>query len=137
MVDVDLDSWYRVQIDQLHVTVVLLIDAAQSQIREFIKKLPKFMGCASSSWYKIVEPRLAFSFSKLLHNFWERKHKCLLSLRYIFALCAIIRKLDFAQNCAITFLRYSILRNFAEQQGNKVTNRAYVSITWQWLWLTC
>ena len=37
MVDVDPDSWYRVQIDQLHVTVVLLIDAAQLQIREFIK----------------------------------------------------------------------------------------------------
>ena len=31
------------------------------------------------------------------------------------ALCAIIRKLDFAQNCAIPLLCYSVLRNFAIQ----------------------
>ena len=31
------------------------------------------------------------------------------------AICAIIRKLYFAQNCTIPHLRHSVLRNFAEQ----------------------
>ena len=52
MVDVDLDSWYRVQINQLHVTVVLLIDAAQSQIREFIKKITKIYGIVRQNYFK-------------------------------------------------------------------------------------
>ena len=52
------------------------------------------------------------TFAKESANFCYR---CATFLREKIELCAIIRKLHFAQNCAIPLLRYSVLRNFAEQ----------------------
>ena len=45
-------------------------------------------------------------------TFCFRYFKC---LREKYALCAIIRKLNFAQNCAFPLSRYFVLRNFAEE----------------------
>ena len=60
---------------------------------------------------------LRFLFAKLL----RRKRKFLLSLRYIFArkiaMCAIIRKLHFMQNCAIS--RYFVLRSLRNKFSKK------------------
>ena len=39
------------------------------------------------------------------------------------ALCEIIRKLHFAQNCTIPLLRYFVLRNFTEQILSKRVNK--------------
>ena len=62
---------------------------------------------------------LGFLFAKLFRNFSKRKRKVLLLLRYIFArkiaLCAIIRKLHFAQKLRYSLLHYTGLRNFVEQ----------------------
>ena len=55
-----------------------------------------------------------FPFAKMFCNFCKRECKFVLSLRYILrekiALCAILRKLHFAQNCAIPLVPYSLLR---------------------------
>ena len=58
--------------------------------------------------FPFAKPFLQFLWKKTQIFAFVALHFCAKKI----ALCAIIRKLDFAQNCAIPLLCYSVLRNF-------------------------
>ena len=61
--------------------------------------------------FPFAKPFLQFLWKKTQIFAFVALHFCAKKI----ALCAIICKLDFAQNCAIPLLCYSVLRNFAIQ----------------------